>query len=105
MYEKSFFAGSQVIKSENPKKLSSSSKYYQQRNNGLIMLGNMVKDVVSGASRNTQASSKDTCAYKGRESRRGAKGPGEAIDAQHSSCSRASFTSPSPVPCSEQLTV
>jgi hypothetical protein len=85
---------------ENVKTLLSSSKYYQQGPNGLITIGNMVMDVVPGTSPDT--SSKDTSAYTDCEVRD--EEPRERL-LTRIIARAASFTTPSPVPSSENQNV
>jgi hypothetical protein len=85
---------------DNIKTLFSSSKYDQQRPDGLTMIGNMVKDVVSRNSPDT--SSKDTSAYTDCELLD--EEPSERL-LTHCIASAASFTTPSTVPSSENQTV
>jgi hypothetical protein len=85
---------------ENVKTLLSSSKYYRQGPNGLTTIGNMVKDVVQGTSPDT--SSKDTSAYTDCEVRD--KEPRERL-LTRIIARAASFTTPSPIPSSENQNV
>ena len=87
---------------DNIKILSSSSKLYQQGPDGHTMIGNMVKDVVQGTLPDTSSKDHDTSAYTDCEVRD--KEPRERL-LTRIIARAASFTTPSPIPSSENQNV